>query len=200
MSADEESTYQATSDNTKGLVSGLTGLVNSAFAAFGGNAEEAVRPPKEGIVTSAELLDGVRADYEERMYLWTGDIDPNLYSEDCTFTDPTLSFQGLATFQKNLAALQPILSALVKRPLVELYSCELDEAATQVRATWRMKGDLALPWRPQIDLRGSTRFTYDPERQGGRITQYVESWELEAGAALQQIVTPWRWSEEAPSE
>ena len=51
----------------------------------------------QGVVTPEELLDGVRADYEERMYLWTGDIDPNLYDEDCTFTDPTLSFKGLAT-------------------------------------------------------------------------------------------------------
>ena len=193
---DDESTYQETSSSTKGLVSGLTGVVNSVFAAFGGNADEAVRPPKEGVVTPAELLEGVRADYEERMYLWTGDIDPNLYDEDCTFTDPTLSFEGLATFQKNLAALQPVLSTLVKRPLVELYSCEMDQAGCEVKAAWRMKGDLALPWRPQIDLRGSTRFTYDPAKAGGRITRYTESWELEAGAALMQIIRPWQWSED----
>ena len=119
-----------------------------------------------------------------------GDIDPNLYDEQCTFTDPTLSFTGLATFQRNLAALQPILGTLVKSPTVELYTCELDEPAKQLRATWRMRADLALPWKPAIDLRGSTRFGYAAEEAGGRITEYVESWEISAGDALMQILRP----------
>lgn len=194
MCTGEESTYAATSSPTKRLVAGLTGVVNSAFALLGGDAEEAVRPPRSGEVTPPELLEGVRADYEERMYLWTGDIDENLYDEDCTFTDPTLSFEGLATFQRNLAALQPILTTVVKSPLVELYGCELDESCNEVRASWRMKGDLALPWQPTIDLKGSTKFVYDPISAGGRITQYIESWDIEAGAALMQILTPAAWS------
>lgn len=87
--------------------------------------------------------------------------------------------------------MQPVLNALVKAPLVELYTIELDEADRQVRATWRMKGDLALPWRPVIDLNGRTTFTYDPsEAVGGRITEYEEAWDIEAGAALMQILRP----------
>jgi hypothetical protein len=41
-----------------------------------------------------------------RCYLWTGDIDPALYAGDCLFTDPTLSFRGLATFRRNLVGLR----------------------------------------------------------------------------------------------
>ena len=58
-------------------------------------------------------------------------------------------------------------------------------------ASWRMVGDLALPWNPQIDLKGRTRFTIDPAREG-RIVSYDEKWAIDAGTALRQIVTP-RW-------
>ena len=126
----------------------------------------------------------------ERNYLWTGDIDPNLYDYDCTFTDPTLSFKGLAVFQRNLANLQPFLNALVRDSEIELYDIALDEPALQVRAQWRMIGDLNLPWQPTIDLRGRTTFTYGAE--DGRIVDYEEAWELEAGKALLQLVQPGR--------
>ena len=182
--------YEETSSPVRALVSWLTALVG------GDTSTEAVdRPPRPGIVTPAALLDGVRADYVERLYLWTGDIDPELYDDDCVFTDPTLSFRGLETFQKNLAALQPFLSALVKDPAIDLFSCELDEPEQKLRASWRMRGDLALPWKPAIDLTGRTTFTYDEERNG-RIVDYREDWELDAGRALMQLVTPKRRGDE----
>ena len=187
MSADKDGTFGATSSPVKSIVSGLTAAVN----AIGGSNDERPRRQRAGIVTPDRLLDGVRADYEERMYLWTGDIEEDLYDDDCRFTDPTLSFVGLDTFQNNLANLQPFLQALVKAPLVELYTIGLDQEAKQVRATWRMKGDLALPWRPTIDLKGRTTFTYDDSPAvGGRIVDYEEAWELSAGEALMQILRP----------
>jgi hypothetical protein len=184
--------FHATSLVTKSLISGLTSIVN----AFGGvpAATPRTRPPDLAAVAPGTLLDGLRADYVERNYLWTGDIDPNLYDEECVFTDPTLSFRGLATFQRNIENLQPILSRLVQRPKVDLYSCELDEQAQQVRATWRMRGDIALPWRPGIDLRGRTTFTFDPEGEArGRVVDYEEVWELKAGEALMQLLRPAPW-------
>ena len=44
-------------------------------------------------LTVEQLVEGLKADYVERNYLWTGNIDAELYASDCTFTDPTLSFQ-----------------------------------------------------------------------------------------------------------
>ena len=90
-----------------------------------------------------------------------------------------------------LIYLQPFLQALVKDPIVELYTIALDEDAKQVRATWRMVGDLALPWGPTIDLKGRTTFTYDEsEAVGGRVVDYEEAWELSAGEALMQLLRP----------
>ncbi len=187
----ERGTYEATSSPVRTLVSTLTGLVNGISDAVSGGERETAAPPapRDGMLTASKLLAGVRADYEERLYLWTGDIDPDLYDEGCAFTDPTLSFVGLATFQRNLAALRPLLDRLVREPVIDLYSCDLDEPVNQVRARWRMAADLNLPWGPAIDLRGQTTFTYDPQR-GGRIVEYVEAWEIGAGAALMQLVTP----------
>ncbi len=111
------------------------------------------------------------------------------YSSDCVFTDPTLSFEGLATFERNVAALRPLLLALVEDPVVELYSCELREPQAEVVASWRMIGDIRLPWKPVIDLCGQTRFEYDGDK-GNRVVAYTETWEISGAEALRQIVTP----------
>lgn len=52
-------------------------------------------------------------------------------------------------------------------------------------------GDLALLWRPRVELTGCTRFFFDPAR-GGRVVRYRETWDISAGEALMQIVTPGR--------
>ena len=98
------------------------------------------------------------------------------------------------TFQRNIAALTPLLDALVTRRSVQLYSCELDEPAQAVRATWRMYGEVGLPWRPAIDLTGSTVFTYDAARSN-RVVDYAESWDLPASTALGQLLRPARRSD-----
>lgn len=193
----DDGNFAATSSPVKQLVAGLTSLVN---AVGGGGAVEEERLPRPGVVSPAELLEGVRADYVERNYLWTGDIDPNLYDYDCVFTDPTLSFQGLSTFQRNLENLQPFLKALVRDSDIQLYDIALDEAELRIRASWRMVGDINLPWRPTIDLKGRTTFTYDPSSDtGGRITDYEEAWELEAGKALLQLLQPGRGARSSSS-
>lgn len=83
---------------------------------------------------------GVERDFTENDYLWTGDINVDIYADDCTFTDPTISFKGLATFQRNLESLRWFIDRLVDKYNVELYSCELDEEACKVVASWRMTG------------------------------------------------------------
>lgn len=138
---------------------------------------------------------GIRDDYVVRQYLWTGDIDARLYAAHCEFTDPTLSFRGLATFQRNLAALRPIVRRLAYDTVVELESAELMPAADAasggaIVARWRMAGRFRLPWRPQLDVRGTTRFELGPRACGGRIERYKESWALPPAAALAQLLRP----------
>ena len=90
---------------------GLTGLVNGLA---GGEAPR-IPPRKFEKIESNQLLEGIRADFEERQYLWSGDIDLELYDEDCTFTDPTISFEGLSKFQSNMRSLTPIIDVLVPK-------------------------------------------------------------------------------------
>ena len=188
--------FNTTPSPVKGLVSALTRLVNAASGlAEPSNASVVdTRPP----VTPAEVLAGVRGDFTERGYLWTGEISAELYDADASFTDPTLSFRGLATFQRNLQALQPVLRAVLRTREIDLLDltegaegAESGEAG-YVEAAWRMGGDLSLPWQPRIELTGRTRFYYSPAR-GGRIVRYVESWDIPASEALLQIVRPFAW-------
>lgn len=139
-------------------------------------------------ISSQQLLDGIRADFEERQYLWTGDIDLELYAEECEFTDPTISFEGLSRFQSNMKSLTPVVNALVPREHRRclLRSLELGEDGA-VRARWRMVGSLSLPWSPRIDLGGET--TYTPGSDG-RIRSYSERWDIDAAEALLQLLKP----------
>ena len=206
----ERSNYKDTSSAVKNLVSGLTALVN-AFGESGGAERDGMtrkerreaRPLPTTPRDPNALVRDISREFTEAKYLWTGDITPEMYDLFCTFTDPTLSFVGLETFERNLKNLQPVLRRLVRDSDVELYACELageDESGGgggdgRVRASWRMTGNLRLPWRPRIDLEGRTTFTFRDlgEGRGCLITAYNEEWELSAGEAVSQLVRPFQW-------
>ena len=116
-----------TSQTTRSLVSSLTALVN---AISGSAPPPAPRERAQASLDGAELLEGLRADFEENEYLWSGKITAELYDEDCVFTDPTLSFTGLATFERNLANLDPWIERFVPpgRRSCELKKIELLDA------------------------------------------------------------------------
>jgi hypothetical protein len=114
-----------------------------------------------------------------------------LYCYDCVFTDPTLSFTGLDTFERNIANLQPWLERLLRNERCELLGLELDEGKQEVRASWLMAGDVALPWAPHVELTGRTRFRYSAER-GGRVQEYLEEWDIPASEAVLQLLRPGR--------
>ena len=116
-----------TSQTTRSLVSSLTALVN---AISGSAPPPAPRERAQASLDGAELLEGLRADFEENEYLWSGKITTELYDEDCVFTDPTLSFTGLATFERNLANLDPWIERFVPpgRRSCELKKIELLDA------------------------------------------------------------------------
>ncbi|CAN0202407.1 unnamed protein product, partial [Phaeothamnion confervicola] len=176
------STYEGTSSLPKQIVNGLTDLFNL----FGKAAVEDTSPQAE--VDPQTVLESVKGDFE-RNYLWTGDVDDAVFDRYCTFQDPTMQFQGLATYKRNVANLRDLVDRFVRDAKSELYSAELDAEAGCVRTRWRMTGRLALPWNPRIDVAGRTVFSYDPE-QGNRITSYDEMWETSAAKALLQIITP----------
>ena len=147
--------YGSTSAATKTIVSGLTQLVNLNGGAKPANKK---RPRRFASLTPQQVKAGLADDFRNE-YLWSGRITPELYDEACVFTDPTLSFRGLDVFEANLRNLDPWIERFVpsERRRVDLYALAVDGAA--ITASWRMVGTLALPWRPRLDLNGTTTYT-----------------------------------------
>jgi Uncharacterized conserved protein (DUF2358) len=177
--------YDETGAGAKAIVSGLTWLSNAIFPDSKGAVARSYAAES---LTPIEVFEGVVKDFENG-YLFSGQIDSEIYAEDCVFTDPTLSFRGLSTFERNIASLKPILDRFVGDTLVVLYDCQLDAVPRKVKATWRMSGAVKLPWNPRIELTGNTAMTFDPE-QGGRIVDYFERWDIPATDALLQLLRP----------
>jgi len=194
---EKTSNYKDSGTVSKGLVSGLTNLVNSVFP----KEDSVINFPKtKGPTSRQELLDRIRDDYVVKNYLWTGDIYLGAFDKECRFTDPTLSFTGTDTFVKNIQNLKPIVDALTLSKPGEnnetITSCRSDlleiglyEGYVQTR--WRMVGELrALPWKPRIDVIGRTKFWFNEDNGNYRVYFYDEEWEIPAGKALLQILTP----------
>jgi Uncharacterized conserved protein (DUF2358) len=190
---------------SKGIVYTLTNLVNSIFdtrsfflrqnstaqlssydAIAGSNILQAASAPS----SAQELLERIREDYTTKNYLWTGDLDLNSnFDSSCRFKDPTLSFIGTNQYIKNIQNLRPIVNVLtnVDECRSDLLDIQLHENFIQTR--WNMVGTLtAFPWQPRIDVIGQTKIWYHNDTY--KIYFYDEIWEIPAGRALLQLITP----------
>jgi len=192
LSASQLSSYRETSSSVKGIVQGLTSITNTIAQVQQSvvKAERAngLRVSSPSSVKADEVFRGLEEDFA-RGYLFSGEINPSLYSDNCLFQDPTLSFTGLQTFQKNIASLKPLIERFVGANAVVLYSLVLSDTKDSIKASWRMIGALNLPWAPRIDIEGETVYTLSSE-SGGRIISYSESWKCPPAEALLQIVLP----------
>ena len=176
------SDYSETSSAVKTIVSGMTAVANTLRQRMKKREEDvssslssspsSLKKLRNGNpARTVEMLERRIADeFRVKEYLWTGDIDVDLFSLKCVFTDPTLSFTGLETFRDNLESLQPSLRRIAPegKRRVELRECGKDEdSADVVVAKWRMVGNLQLPWRPKIDIQGRNSISVS-ERESGR--------------------------------
>lgn len=161
-----------------------------------------------------QLMDKIKDDYIVNNYLWTGDIYLPAFEPNCKFSDPTLSFVGRDKFVSNVQNLLPIVDLFTKEEDVcksELLDIKVNVEEGYIESRWNMVGSLSvLPWKPCIDVIGRTKFWYrdsivkgvDNEvvtrsdmEQGTefsalRVYYYDEKWEMPAGRALLQIITP----------
>jgi hypothetical protein len=234
-SSKKYSDYSETSSLVKTIVSGMTSVANTLRQRMKKREEDvssslssspsSLKKLRNGNpARTVEMLERRIADeFRVKEYLWSGDIDVDLFSLRCVFTDPTLSFTGLETFRDNLESLQPSLRRIAPegKRRVELRECRKDEDSDDVVvAKWRMVGNLQLPWRPKIDIQGETRFQFrrervddveieeeeERERKGGeeedenetclRVVSYRETWSETASEALWQLVTPFAHEKE----
>ncbi|CAM9441313.1 unnamed protein product, partial [Ectocarpus sp. 12 AP-2014] len=125
---DSRSTAVSEFEQTGGPVKAFVGGLTDLFVRFAGGDEDSealsADTSAKASLSEAELEAGIRQEYAKN-YLWTGDINEDLYEEDCSFTDPTLSFSGLSTYKRNVGSLQGVLDLFVRNSRSVLYSCEL---------------------------------------------------------------------------
>ncbi|KAL3778810.1 hypothetical protein HJC23_009843 [Cyclotella cryptica] len=204
-----DSSYESSASSIKGIVSSLTSISN--FFSLSSQPQQPQQmtnlaeqrtahcqnPPP---TTLGELLEIITEDYIQNNYLWTGKLDTSCFMQNCKFTDPTISFEGVDKYVENVGNLVPIVEFLLgseqmsKSDLLDIY---LNEEKGFIETRWNMVGELnALPWRPRIDVIGRTKFWYEAnhdDKDGRGVVQiyfYDEKWEIPAGLALLQLVTP----------
>lgn len=146
------------------------------------------------------LADAITADFG-RAYFVGGDLDGRAYAPRVVFVDPTITVAGLAQWRANIAALKPYLV----NPTIELEGGRVEVVAggggdggaspTQptLRAAWRLRSGIALPWRPAVDVRGET--VYETAWVGGAgerlvVVRHTEAWRTPAWAAVGQLLRP----------
>mmetsp|Transcript_30668 Transcript_30668/g.61423 ORF Transcript_30668/g.61423 Transcript_30668/m.61423 type:complete len:320 (-) Transcript_30668:194-1153(-) len=162
-------------------------------------------PQNNPPTTPQELLQRITKEYTQNNYLWTGNIDTSSFRPDCRFTDPTLSFVGVDKFVSNVGSLVPIVEFLLgskQSCQSKLLSIGNDAEGGYIETRWNMVGELdRLPWKPRIDVIGRTKFWYsgeenqveevcDGDSRPVQVYFYDEMWEIPAGLALLQLVTP----------
>ncbi|BDA50578.1 hypothetical protein COCOBI_16-2540 [Coccomyxa sp. Obi] len=179
-------------------VASLTNVLD--FARFGRSREPELqrrfRKVEPGDIDG--IMRCIREDYTQHAYFVTGDIWEGVYSENCYFGDPTVSFTGLQKWRQNLQLLVPFL----EDPEIELFSLKrLDssngQGAVKLKAEWRLSTYLRLPWRPFIDVLGSTEYTLDDASQ--QVVRHIESWNISGTEAILQILRPSSGQERMPS-
>ncbi|KAI7845986.1 hypothetical protein COHA_000531 [Chlorella ohadii] len=93
----------------------------------------------------AGLLRTLRRDYQENAYFVTGQLDnAEIYSPDCLFADPTISFRGRDLYVRNLSLLVPFL----EDPQIQLKSLRQLPAEGRPLRRWQ--------WPVLLNSRGST--------------------------------------------
>ena len=166
--------YEETDAASRGLVSSLTGLVNSLSSGGDGDSSSGTTTTATATTTKAqvqqeiplpptspeELRDRLQDDYIVNNYLWTGMLDMACFDTDCRFTDPTISFQGTDKFVENTQNLVPLVERFVVPDSYRSLLLDIQITPDYVETRWNMVGDLAFWWKPKIDVIGRTKFWY----------------------------------------
>ncbi|CAI5499588.1 unnamed protein product [Closterium sp. Naga37s-1] len=117
-----------------------------------------------------------------------GDISGRFYDASCLFADPTIQFSGLQRWQRNIALLTRFFSA----PTIHLQDLQVFPAtpssAARLETRWRLLAPINLPWRPVVDIHGSTVHTLSAA--GTKVVSHVEAWEVSAYEAIMQLFRP----------
>mmetsp|Transcript_19960 Transcript_19960/g.30000 ORF Transcript_19960/g.30000 Transcript_19960/m.30000 type:complete len:224 (+) Transcript_19960:33-704(+) len=127
-----------------------------------------------------ETKDRIERDITERSYFLSGQVDELIYSEDCVFADPFVSFEGRDRFVSNLANL----GSFITNYSAKLLSLD-SSSPTEVTTKLMVKLELNLPWKPVLAWPWGVRYVVDPSTF--LITTHEESWDIEPLEGVLQI-------------
>ena len=172
----------------KGAVSGITEALRLVILPSPGMTEQ-LESKVATLTCVQDVVEVLKEDYD-RAYFVTGVLSDGIYTTDCFFADPTISFRGVELWKNNLQLLVPFLID----PSIELISMEsrtdMDNNGssprnTVVYASWVLCTDLALPWRPRIFVNGRTIYELNEEY---KIYRHVEEWDINPIQALGMVL------------
>lgn len=147
--------------------------------------------------TWQELLDRLRADYE-RDYFLTGDVDVQLYAEDCEFSDPFAGFKGRDRFVRNLRNLTGGFISAYRVTMLD-FAAEAEPVGGSemkfVRSRLRVVLELALPWKPTLGWVWGVAHECQMQADGGssqvwRCVAHRESWEIDPAEGVAMVFRP----------
>jgi hypothetical protein len=191
----------------------LQAAVSAATSLIGGNRPGAALPDDgAGIPGGPRALAATIAADFESLYFVSGAITGAAYAPDARFVDPTITVRGLGPWRTNIGALK----AWLVEPSIELESAGVevvesggdgsdgDNHPILLRAAWRLRTGVDLPWRPAVDVRGVTTYECEAVDGGGggeggknasalprlRVRTHTEAWRTPAWAAIGQLLVP----------
>ena len=140
--------------------------------------------PKARGLALEEVMEIVRADFDERQYYVSGELTPSVYSDRCFFDSPDPDMP-VRTLPRYSDALHGLFDPSTSR--IELLDLRAD-GPRQFVARWRLEGALKLPWRPKVKpYAGCTRYELDAD---GLICRHTESWSISAADAFGSTLLP----------
>ncbi|KAJ1624140.1 hypothetical protein T492DRAFT_562681, partial [Pavlovales sp. CCMP2436] len=155
--------------------------LGAANARIGGEKQTGLSLVQLAAILARDVSEGAHG---RGGYFVSGDLTPEVFSDDALFVDPTNSVSLLARYSTALSILfDPLLStaSLVAGPTV-------DESARTISARVRLSGTLKLPWRPYI-APYETDIVWTVGSSGLVVAQ-EQVWSISAFDALHQTFTP----------
>ena len=149
--------------------------------AFGKQKEIAVGSPPQ---SREELVSRIAADYaKEPPYFIGGSFDRDIYSEDCTFADDFVSFDGRDRFEANLANLGSFITEASARPLGN--ATITDDSYTQKFLVKLRLG--LLPWSPVLAWPWGVTHVFNDALL---VVKHLERWDISPTDGIIQLLTP----------
>jgi Uncharacterized conserved protein (DUF2358) len=118
-------------------------------------------------------------------YIVTGDLSGDIFMDSCSFIDPTNKVDSLQKYQKALTILFDPSTSQVD----VLEAPKVSAIDGTIRARYRCRGTLKLPWHPAVSAFESD-IAWTVDKDTGLISKQEQTWSKSAGEALRETFTP----------